>query len=210
MRKSAAALLILLLAATAIGVYLAVQYIFPTAGVQADAYLGVLFTVVYTDGTVQTFDPNPQMSVAPLDILVGGKQVASITVKIKIRFYPDKTVSQWQVALQQRIEVYKKPDVVPKTSSTGNFMSSGTTWASGETKIVYQTPIEGSVLENAVAQYGTGDWFFNVYVTATLTATYTDGTIVQLQGSNYAGLDFTYTTTGAQSLSVITFESPMT
>jgi|GEM_PF-6834134 len=210
MKKSVAALLVLLLAAAAIGVYLVTQYVSPQVVGGADAYIGVLFTVYFTDGTVETFDPHPQMSIAPLDILIGGKQVASINVKVKIKFYPEKTVNQWQVAIQQRIEVYKKPDVVPKSSSTGNFMSSGTTWVSGETKIVYETPIEGTMLENAVSQYGTGDWFFNVYVTATLTATYTDGTTVQLQGSNYAGIDFTYTTTGVQSLSVVTFESPMT
>ena len=212
MKKSAAALLILLLAAAAIGVYLATQYLTPSpaAGGKAEAYVGVLFTVTFTDGTVQTFDPNPQMSIAPLDILIGGKQVASINVKVKIRFYPEKTVSGWRVSISQRIEVYKKPEVVPKASSTGSYVNSGTTWAYGEVKVVNQTPIEGSLLENAVAQYGTGDWFFNVYVTATLTATYTDGTTTQLQGSNYAGIDFTYTTSGVQGLSVITFEAPMT
>jgi hypothetical protein len=211
--KKSAALLILLLAAAAIGVYLATQYLTPSqtpaAGGKAEAYIGVLFTVTFTDGTVQTFDPNPQMSIAPLDILIGGKQVASINVKVKIRFYPEKTVSDWRVSISQRIEVYKKPEVVPKTSSTGSFVNSGTTWAYGEVKVVSQTPIEGSLLENAVAQYGTGDWFFNVYVTATLTATYTDGTTVQLQGSNYAGIDFTYATSGVQGLSIVTFEVPM-
>jgi hypothetical protein len=210
MKKSAAALLILLLAAAAIGVYLATQYLTPAAGGKAEAYVGVMFTVTFTDGSVQTFDPNPQMSIAPLDILIGGKQVASINVKVKIRFYPEKTVSDWRVSISQRIEVYKKPEVVPKASSTGSYVNSGTTWAYGEVKVVNQTPIEGSLLENAVAQYGTGDWFFNVYVTATLSATYTDGTTTQLQGSNYAGIDFTYTTSGVQGLSVITFEAPMT
>jgi len=211
MRKSAAALLTLLLAAAALGIYLTTQHLPAGGGMgeQADAYIGVMFTVTFTDGTVQTFDPNPQMRIVPLEILIGGKQVASITVKIKMRFYPEKAVSQWTVSISQRIEVYKKPEVTPKTSSTGNFMNSGSSWARGETKIVQQTPIDGSMLENAVAQYGTGEWFFNVYVTATLTATYTDGSTVQLQGSNYAGIDFTYTAAGAQSLSIVSFESPM-
>jgi hypothetical protein len=211
MKKSAAALLILLLAAAAIGVYLATQYLTktPIAGGKAEAYVGVMFTVTFTDGSVQTFDPNPQMSIAPLDILIGGKQVASINVKVKMRFYPEKTVSGWRVSISQRIEVYKKPEVIPKASSTGSYVNSGTTWANGEVKVVSQTPIEGSLLENAVAQYGAGDWFFNVYVTATLTATYTDGTTVQLQGSNYAGIDFTYATSGVQGLSIVTFEVPM-
>jgi hypothetical protein len=131
------------------------------------------FTVHFSDGTTQDINMNPTLSLFPLSITFEGKTVTQLDLLIRAKLDEDN-VGAWSAHASQHIEVYLKPETTPKTSSTGSFDTSGSSWTKGEIKTLISTQISGTTLDNLFKTYGSGDWLFQTtgYVNMTLRINY--------------------------------------
>ena len=164
---------------------------------------GVVCTVNFADGSTQTYG-STELSLLPLTITdTSGKEISSIEVAFLARLEVTGQVSQWSVAGKQHCEVYKKPETVPRESSTYTFSESGSTWTSGETKQLSLVTVTSSQIEGAIEQHGTGEWFWQITGLMSVDVTFADGTTEEAEATAPAvGLTFIYTTGGIESFTI--------
>ncbi|MEM3875273.1 MAG: hypothetical protein QXU45_09115 [Candidatus Bathyarchaeia archaeon] len=172
------------------------------------------FTVRFKDGTTQTFETtniySGKLSVVPLSLYVGGREIAGIDTDVKVRLNTGgRSVAQWTAKIAQRIEIYKSGQNTPLTSSTGRYEKSGIGWDDGEIKTVLSTPLTSETIESAIRQYsGDGDFYFQVVAQIALNVV-ADGEEHQLTGSGVGGITITMKGYQAMSMSAIVSVSPL-
>jgi len=173
------------------------------------------FTVKFKDGTTQTFEATNiytgKLSVVPLSLYVGGKEISSIDVNLKVRLDTGgRTATGYTAQIAQRMEIYKSGQSTPITSSTGTYTPSGGSWSSGETKTVLSTPLTSAQIEQAIAQTsGSGDYYFQVAVQISLTVNADDGSHT-LTGSGVGGLAVSFSQYSAMNMDVMVSVTPLT
>lgn len=175
----------------------------------ANGYSAINFVVHFTDGSTQTYGPTTQQySVAPLSIVIAGKVVQSVDIKIVLRLVNATGITNWVANVTQHAELYKITETVPTTSSTGSFASSGTSWANGEQKVLSQNNIPASMLEPLVNDVNNGGW--KLQETASIKLSVTQNGITDSYTSTVpaCSLEFTYTN-GIPSLSVTSIEGAL-
>ena len=174
-----------------------------------DGFIGIGFTVHYTDGTSEDFGASPTFSVSSLSISVLGKDVNSIDVIVRGKFTADN-VGVWSTHISQQIELYKTPELSPKYSSTGYFEESGNGWVADEVKTLSSVALSATVIDNLVAIHGVGEWFMQVNVSADVEAEI-DGVNQTFEGlAPNGGLTFKYTSIESpDSFSVKTTVAPI-
>lgn len=172
------------------------------------------FTVKFADGSSQTFESSNiyagKLCVAPLSLYVGGKEISSIDVAVKVRLSTGgRTVQSWSASIAQRIEIYKSGQNAPLVSSTGNYYQNGLSWSDGETKTVLTTPLTATTIESAIRQYsGDGDFYFQVVAQISLTVN-ADGQTFTLAGSGVGGITITMKNYQAMSMSAVVSVTPL-
>lgn len=161
---------------------------------QSDGFLGVGFTVHYIDGTSEDFGASPTFSISPLSITVTGKEVTEIDVFVRGKMTAEN-VGAWTSEITQQIELYHKPETIPKYSSTGFFSETGSSWAPDTVKSLASTSLSATVIDQLVSVYGTGNWLMQVNVSADLEMTI-DGVDTTFAGiAPSGGIDFKYSST---------------
>ena len=183
-----------------------------TGGGDTDGYVGVGFTIHYSDGTTEDFGASPTFQISPLSIKVVGKPVDSIDVIVRAKFITSN-ITSWSSEVTQQIEVYKEPTTSssePYFSSTGYFNDNGDSWDSGTVKNLAVTTFEASVLDDLVDSYGAGSWAMQVNVSVDLEAVINGVNEVFDGLAPSGGIGFTYSTDGdTPSLSVSTGTTPI-
>lgn len=197
------------LALIAIIVIAGVVYVYSQTHVETDSLVSIAFNVHYKDGTSETFEPKPTLSVLSLSIYVGGKEISGIDVIGKVKLNTGgRTVSSWSATTAQQMEFYKGGATVPELSSTGYFSESGGSWTDGTTKTVFTTSITASQIEGAIAGYGDGNWNIQVIETVTMTVNSEAGQET-LQGTAVGGLAITFSDYNAMSMQVTVQTVPL-
>ena len=181
-------------------------------GGDSDGYVGVGFTVYYSDGTTEDFGVTPTFQISPLSITVVGKPVDSLDVIVRAKF-TTSNITSWSSEVTQQLEVYKEPTTSssePYFSSTGYFNENGAVWDSGTVNNLAVTSFEASVLDALVESYGAGSWAMQVNVSVDLEAVI-NGVNESFDGlAPSGGIGFTYSTDGGTpDFSVSTGTTPI-
>ena len=172
------------------------------------------FSVKFKDGTSHYFETSNiytgQLSVVPLSLFVGGKEIEGIDIYVKVKLYTGgRTVTKYSAQITQRIEIYKSGQASPITSSTGKYNPSGGAWNDGETKTIHTTSLTSAQIENAISQYsGNGDYYFQAVVQISLTVSASDGNYT-LSGSAVGGVTITFQDSKAMSMECIVQVTPL-
>ena len=200
---AAIALVLILAGAVAIGYFAFKDEIAEVLGfLPSESCVGYEITVRFEDGTSKTFKQS-SASLTPLSITISGREIKGIYIDLKATLVTSGTVSSWSVTGTRQIEMYKKPQTVPKTSSTGDVAASGSSWPSGEEKqIDDRLTIEKKTIEDVAQQYGDGTYQWQVIGRLTVDATFSDGKTQKASTSAIGRIDFTYVAGGIQSFTV--------
>jgi hypothetical protein len=185
----------------------------PTGGGSGSDFtgnVGLGFIIHYADGTEQTIAPQLTLSILPLVLTdTSGREIREIDVFVAGKLNVYTQVTSWSVSISQKLELYKKPQTVPKTSSTAIYSASGTSWTNGEQKTLYTTPLGWQSIENAIATYGDGDWSVQVTATVNLDASFSNGKRQTAQAGGQAVVfDFVYIS-GIQSWTATLTTTPL-
>lgn len=156
------------------------------------------FKLYFADGTTQDINMQPTFALFPMSITFNGKELSKVDVLIRAQLNSQTSIGAWSSVATQHLEIYKKPETTPKTSSTGTFTSQGQSWTSGETKTLQTTTIQASTLDSLVAQYGSNGWLMQS--TGTVKLTISGSTLTA--SLNAGGLDFSYATGAGNQLSI--------
>ena len=180
----------------------------PGAGGNVTGSVGIGFLLTFTDGTTQEINQNLTYSILPLSISFDSKDLANIRISVNAKL--KSTVTDWHSTTSMRIELYKKPDATPVTSSTGSYPQSGSAWTANAIKTLAQVSFQASVLDQVVAQSGgNGNYLLQVTANVDLTVTASDGAQVTVHATSFAaGIDFTYSDGTPVSISI--FAPPKT
>lgn len=156
-------------------------------------YAGVRFLIRFQDGTSREFEPDLSgtYSIIPLSITFEGKEIQYIDIDVQAKL-SGEGVQSWNTVTSQQIEIYKKDDSTPKTSSTAYNNENGGTWNSGDIKTIAHTSILGSTIDNIVTQYGDGNYLLQVNSEVDLTVTVDDEQVEFNSVNPAGGLDFSY------------------
>jgi len=175
----------------------------------------ISFAVKFKDGTTQTFETTNiytgKLSVMPLSLYVGKKEISSVDVNLKVRLDTGgRIVTGYTAQIAQRMEIYRSGQSTPITSSTGTFTPSGGSWGNGETKTVLSTSLTNAQIEQAIAQTsGSGDYYFQVAVQISLSVNANDGSHT-LAGSGVGGLAVSFSQYAAMNMDVMVSVTPLT
>ena len=169
----------------------------------------VNFKVLFADGTSKEFKVEPQTySILPLVITVEGKEIASVEITV-VANLKSSGLTAWKTVTKQQIELYKKPDSSPKMSAPATLEKSGTTWISGETKVIAETTLSWQQIESVVQTYGDGDWLLQVNVSVELTATINGKSETSSASAPSGGIDFRYQGAGIESFTITLTSKPI-
>lgn len=160
-----------------------------------NGYTWIGYTVFFVDGTSKDIrqDGPPSMSLFPLSIAFENKDIAYFRVDVKAQL-TGENLGSWESETTLQMEVYKKPETVPKTSSTGHYEKQGSAWSSGAVNTLASVTVQAATLEEVVATYGGGSWLLQWIGTVDLSVT-ANGALVELSSASPAGgMDFTYDT----------------
>lgn len=175
----------------------------PGAGGDINGQTWIGYTVMYSDGTSEEVrEEAPSFSLVPLSITFKNKAIQSVSVHLKARLSCDKAIGVWDADLSMQTEIYKVGDSTPKDSATATYTKTGSSWVSGETKVLASYTVQASKLEQLVSTYGDGRWQlqFNGFIDLSVTV---EGAVVDLSAASPAGgMDFVYTNGVPTSLSV--------
>lgn len=156
-----------------------------------DGFVGVGFTVHWTDGSSKDFGATPDFSISSLSIFVEDKEVEEIDIIIRGRFTAEN-VGQWSAVITQQIELYHKPSVTPLYSSTGTFEKAGYSWTPDDTKDLSTYTLEADTISDLVDTYGDGGWLLQVNANIELEVD-VDGVTQTYTGlAPSGGIDFEY------------------
>ena len=179
----------------------------PGAGGDIRGAVGVSFKLTMADGSVKEFNQDLSYSIMPLSITLDNTPppvnvIHNIAILINAKL---TAVNSWHSSTVMQVELYKKDDSTPLTSSSATYPASGASWSSGDIKTLAQTNFPASTLESIVSQYG-GNTHYLLQVTASvdLTVTASDGAQITLHASTVAaGIDITYHDNLPTSLSIV-------
>lgn len=174
-------------------------------GNNTSGYSAVSFKITHKDGTVEWSNTSATFALFPMTITYNAKPISNIDIYIFARLTGTAGISAWSTSIGQQLEIYKKPETTPRTSSTGQFSDSGGSWTDGATVAIAHTPIAASTIDSLSAQYGTGDYLLQINANVQLTVTQ-DGVSQQYQASAPSGgIDFTYTSNAVGATTLTSF-----
>lgn len=176
-------------------------------------YSGVCFRVNWKDGTFKWGNASMTFSILPLTIVYEGKEIQSIDIYVVAKLTGTSGITAWSTSTSQQLELYKTlpADPVPKTSSTGIYPASGTTWAEGAKQTLAYTNILGSTLDNLVETYGEGNWLMQINANVNLTATINGVPTAFTSSAPSGGINFAnYYLHGTPTLSITVPSTPIT
>ena len=178
-----------------------------SGGGTVTGYTWIGYTVTFTDGTSQDIrQTRPAFSLFPFSITFDGKEISTVKVDIKAEF-TEGAISSWDSNSSLRVELYKKPETVPKTSSTGHYLQNGQTWALNTIKTIGGFTVPASDFENVFANFGDGAYQLQSKGSVALRVTVGGSTIDLDTVAPAGGLDFMYDDGVPSGFSVLGGES---
>lgn len=133
--------------------------------------------VIYFDGTYANYT-TPALSLLPYSLSISDKEFEYLDIYLKAQLRTSGVIKSWSCTGTQQVEWYKLPatsETEPKESSTKTIRSAGSTWPDGTTKQLSWVRLHHTVIEDAIAKHGTGDWSFNVNAAVDVIVTFTSG-----------------------------------
>jgi hypothetical protein len=181
-----------------------------SAGGSYDGGTAVCFKVNFKDGSSKDYSVKASgtMMILPMTILVEGKEIASITIYVK-GLLTATDVTQWSAKVTQQTEFYLKPATTPKGSATATYTQQGSEWTSGTEKVLSQTTLQMSQIDNYAKTFGNGNWLMQVNVSVELTLTAGGQTKTVSAKALSGGIDFTYRDDSLVSLTATVSTSPL-
>jgi hypothetical protein len=182
----------------------------PGTGSNVSGYTWIGYTVTFADGTTQDIrQSRPSLSLFPFSISFDGKNLTQIRLDIKAEV-DEGDITAWNTSTSLRVELYKKTEGTPKTSSTGNYTQSGSTWVSNTVKTICSFTVGITTLESVIRTYGDGAYLLQAQGTVSLTVTSGGSTFTLDTVTPAGGVDITYSNGSPSGLSIFGGVSSLT